>query len=127
MEVERGKQVKRLINGLLSGLFLLMSARGYSLMSGEMGDVLRAVFWFAKIGVGCVGWRGGGMEAGTRSCSCVVEDVLAGSGEVTTVPKWAKAVGVRGARGMVTGVGGESVGRVMVGGDLGVFPKKADR
>ena len=70
-------------------------------MSAETGEVLRAVFWLAKTGVGCESWTGGGMMVGM--VSWVVLEVEAGIGDVMTVPYEENDAGVSGESGIVRG------------------------
>ncbi len=113
LEVGRGKQENKLISG--SEAAFVVDAGGYLLISGDMGEVLRAVFWLAKMGVGCDWCWGVGILVRMVSwVEVVVGAVEAGRGEVITVPKGEKEEGVRGCSVIVKGCGGERIGRVIV-------------
>ena len=81
-------------------------------MRGEIGEVLRAVFWFAKVGFGCDEWKGEGISVGMISWV----EVKGGErrGEVMTVPKGENEEGVSGESGIVSGGDVEKVVSVIV-------------
>lgn len=74
-----------------------------------MGEVLRAVDWFAGTGWGWwAGWAGEGIGRG-------YEVRLEARGAAMTVPKGAKAAGVRGSGWRRRGAGGLMDGRGILG------------
>ena len=76
--------------------------------SGEIGDVFRAVAWFADVGRGCCsGYVGAGIELG-------YEVICLDSGEAITVPNGANEAGVSGSGCNVMACFGTSLGSDMV-------------